>query len=118
MFIDARNEGFMADRTTKEFSKEDINKVADVYHAWKGTSETDYQDIAGFCMSALLEKVQEHDYILTPGRYVGLEDEIEDSEPFEEKMERLTTTLSEQFIKSHKLEEDIRKALGGIGYEI
>lgn len=118
LFIDARNEGFMADRTTKEFRKDDIKKVSDTYHAWKGTSETDYQDIAGFCMSAPLDKVQEHDYILTPGRYVGLEDEVEDSEPFEEKMERLTTTLSEQFIQSHQLEEDIRRALGGIGYEI
>ncbi|MGX7376284.1 class I SAM-dependent DNA methyltransferase [Carnobacterium maltaromaticum] len=118
LFIDARNEGFMADRTTKEFSKEDIKKVADVYHAWKGTSEKKYEDVAGFCMSASLEKVQEHDYILTPGRYVGLEDEIEDTEPFEEKMERLTTTLSEQFIQSHQLEEEIRKALGGIGYEV
>ncbi|SLN05703.1 Type I restriction-modification system, DNA-methyltransferase subunit M [Brachybacterium faecium] len=69
-------------------------------------------------MSASLQKVQEHDYILTPGRYVGLEDKIEDTEPFEEKMERLTTTLSGQFIQSHKLEDEIRKALGGIGYEV
>ena len=65
-----------------------------------------------------MEEVQKQDYILTPGRYVGLAAEEEDSEPFEEKMERLTTTLSAQFAKSHELEEDIRKALGGIGYEI
>lgn len=118
LFIDARNEGFMADRTTKEFREEDIKKVADAYHAWKGTNDKEYVDVAGFCSSASLETVKEQDYILTPGRYVGLEDEIEDSEPFEEKMERLTTLLSEQFIQSHQLEEDIRKALGGIGYEI
>lgn len=118
LFIDARNEGYLADRTTKEFSEEDIKKVADVYHAWKGTNDKEYTDVAGFCSSASLETVKEQDYILTPGRYVGLEDEIEDSEPFEEKMERLTTLLSEQFIQSHQLEEDIRKALGGIGYEI
>ncbi|WP_317913576.1 class I SAM-dependent DNA methyltransferase [Carnobacterium maltaromaticum] len=118
LFIDARNEGFMADRTTKEFSKEDIKKVSDVYHAWKGTSEKEYEDVAGFCMSASLEKVQEQGHILTPGRYVGLEDEVEDTEPFEEKIERLATTLSKQFVQSHQLEEDIRKALGGIGYEI
>ncbi|EGO7852005.1 N-6 DNA methylase [Enterococcus faecalis] len=118
LFIDARNEGFMADRTTKEFSEEDIKKVADVYHAWKETNDKEYDDVAGFCSSASINTVKQQDYILTPGRYVGLEDEIEDSEPFEEKMERLTTLLSEQFIQSHQLEEDIRKALGGIGYEI
>ncbi|EGP4822777.1 TPA: type I restriction-modification system subunit M [Enterococcus faecium] len=118
LFIDARNEGYMADRTTKTFSKNDIKKIADSYHAWKGTNDKEYVDVAGFCSSASLDTVKEQDYILTPGRYVGLEDEVEDSEPFEEKMERLTTLLSEQFIQSHQLEEDIRKALGGIGYEI
>ncbi|MGH1676943.1 class I SAM-dependent DNA methyltransferase [Enterococcus avium] len=118
LFIDARNEGFMADRTTKTFSKNDIKKIADSYHAWKGTNNKEYVDVAGFCSSASLDTVKEQDYILTPGRYVGLEDEIEDFELFEEKMERLTTLLSEQFIQSHQLEEDIRKALGGIGYEI
>lgn len=118
LFIDARKEGFMADRTHKEFSQEDIAKVADTYHAWKGTNEQEYEDLAGFCKSASLEEVQKQDYILTPGRYVGLAAEEEDSEPFEEKMERLTTTLSEQFAKSHELEEEIRKSLGGIGYEI
>ncbi|NSS92560.1 SAM-dependent DNA methyltransferase [Enterococcus faecalis] len=118
LFIDARNEGYMADRTTKTFSKNDIKKIADTYHAWKGTNDKEYVDVAGFCSSASLDIVKEQDYILTPGRYVGLEDETEDSELFEEKMERLTTLLSEQFIQSHQLEEDIRKALGGIGYEI
>lgn len=118
LFIDARKEGFMADRTHKEFSSEDIAKVADVYHAWKGTNDQAYEDVAGFCKAASLEEVQKQDYILTPGRYVGLAAEEEDSEPFEEKMERLTTTLSEQFVKSRELEEEIRKALGGIGYEI
>lgn len=118
LFIDARNEGYMVDRTTKTFSKNDIKKIADTYHDWKGTNDKEYVDVAGFCSSASLDTVKEQDYILTPGHYVGLEDEIEDSELFEEKMERLTTLLSEQFIQSHQLEEDIRKALGGIGYEI
>lgn len=108
----------MADRTTKEFSKEDIKKVADTYHAWKGTNDVSYEDIAGFCHSTRIEEVQKQEYILTPGRYVGLAEEEEDSEPFEEKMERLTSTLSEQFAKSHELEDEIRKVLGGIGYEI
>ncbi|WP_270313323.1 type I restriction-modification system subunit M [Vagococcus fluvialis] len=118
LFIDARNEGFMADRTTKEFSREDIKKIADTYHAWKGTNDVSYEDVAGFCHSSTVEEVQKQEYILTPGRYVGLAEEEEDSEPFEEKMARLTSTLSEQFAKSHELEEAIRKALGGIGYEV
>ncbi|MBC1604879.1 SAM-dependent DNA methyltransferase [Listeria rocourtiae] len=118
LFIDARNEGFMADRTHKEFSYVDMEKVTDTYHAWKGTIEAHYEDVAGFCGSKSLEVVRKHEYVLTPGRYVGLEDEEEDSELFEEKMNRLTGTLSENFARSDKLEEDIKIALKGIGYEI
>lgn len=118
LFIDARNLGHMATRTLKEFSQEDIQKVATTYHAWRGTKEEAYEDIAGFCTAAKLEEVREHDYILTPGRYVGLEEEEDDDEPFDEKMERLTTELSEQFKESKKLEDQIRDALGGLGYEV
>ena len=118
LFIDARNLGHMATRTLKEFSQEDIQKVATTYHAWRGTKEEAYENIAGFCKAAKLEEVREHDYILTPGRYVGLEEEEDDGEPFDEKMERLTTELAEQFKESKKLEDQIREALGGIGYEV
>lgn len=118
LFIDARNLGHMATRTLKEFSQEDIQKVATTYHAWRGTKEETYEDITGFCKAAKLEEVREHDYILTPGRYVGLEEEEDDGEPFDEKMERLTTELAEQFKESKKLEDQIREALGGIGYEV
>ena len=118
LFIDARNLGHMATRTLKEFSQEDIQKVATTYHAWRGTNDETYEDIAGFCKAAKLEEVREHDYILTPGRYVGLEEAEDDGEPFDEKMERLTTELSEQFKESKKLEDQIREALGGIGYEV
>lgn len=118
LFIDARNEGHMATRTLKELSNEDIQKVASTYHAWRGTNEETYEDVAGFCKVASLEDVREHDYILTPGRYVGLEEEEDDGEPFEEKMERLTTELAEQFKESKKLEDQIREVLGGIGYEV
>jgi len=118
LFIDARNLGHMATRTLKEFSLEDIQKVATTYHAWRGTKEETYEDVAGFCKAAKLEEVREHDYILTPGRYVGLEEEEDDGEPFDEKMERLTTELAEQFKESKKLEDQIREALGGIGYEV
>lgn len=118
LFIDARKQGIMASRTLKEFSTEDINKISDVYHAWRGTNEQEYEDVAGFCKVAKLAEVREHEYILTPGRYVGLEAAEEDSEPFEEKMERLTGNLAEQFVKSKKLEDQIRKALEGIGYGV
>lgn len=118
LFIDARKIGSMATRTLKEFSAEDINQIADVYHAWRGTNDQDYEDVAGFCKVAKLDEVREHEYTLTPGRYVGLVAAEEDSEPFEEKMERLTGDLAEQFIKSKKLEDQIRKALEGIGYGV
>ena len=108
----------MATRTLKEFSQEDIQKVATTYHAWRGTNDETYDDIAGFCKAAKLEEVREHDYILTPGRYVGLEEAEDDGEPFDEKMERLTKELAAQFKESKKLEDQIREALGGIGYEV
>ncbi|MCM3089140.1 type I restriction-modification system subunit M [Bhargavaea ginsengi] len=118
LFIDARKTGFMADRTHKELSNEDIQKISGVYHSWRGTDETPYEDVSGFCKAATLDEVRSHEYILTPGRYVGLEETEEDSEPFEEKMDRITAQLSEQLIKSKHLEDEIREALKGIGYEI
>lgn len=118
LFIDARKLGFMADRTHKEFADADIEKITTAFHTWRGTLDEAYEDVQGFCKAATLEEVRNNDYILTPGRYVGLEEVEEDSEPFEEKMARLTTELSEQFAESKQLEYQIRKALGGIGYEI
>ncbi|OCA91313.1 N-6 DNA methylase [Bacillus sp. FJAT-27225] len=118
LFIDARKLGFMADRTHKEFSDEDINKIADTFHKWRGTVDGEYEDVQGFCKSTSIEDVRNNDYILTPGRYVGLEEVEDDGELFEEKMARLTSELSEQFAKSKRLEEQIRQALGGIGYEL
>lgn len=118
LFIDARKMGELVDRVHRELSDEDIKKIADTYHAWRGEKGAGkYEDIKGFCNSANLDKVKEHEYILTPGRYVGIEDAIEDAEPFDEKMGRLTAELAEQFAKSKKLESEIRKNLGAIGYE-
>lgn len=118
LFIDARKLGHMVDRTHRELSTEDIQKVADTYHAWRGQAEAGtYEDVKGFCKAAKLAEVQEHEYILTPGRYVGIEDVEEDSEPFADKMTRLTSELAEQFAKSRQLEDEIRKQLGGIGFE-
>lgn len=116
LFIDARKFGQLVTRKLRELTDEDIRKIADTYINWQNNDN--YEDVQGFCKSASLEEIREHDYILTPGRYVGIEEEEEDGEPFEEKMERLTTTLAKQFKKSRELEEEIRKQLGGIGYEL
>ena len=116
LFIDARKMGTMVSRKLRELTDEDIKQVADTYHAYNGNGE--YEDKLGFCKRASIDEIRNNDYILTPGRYVGIEEEEDDGEPFEEKMARLTATLSEQFAKSRELEDEIRKQLGGIGYEL
>lgn len=116
LFIDARNLGTMVDRRHRELSKEDIKKIADTYHNYRNIDGA-YEDIQGFCKAAKLDEVRENEYVLTPGRYVGIEEQEDDGIPFEEKMEALTSELGELFAKSRVLEEEIRKNLGGIGYE-
>lgn len=115
LFIDARNMGHMIDRNHRDFSEEDIQKLADTFEAFQ---EGRLEDVAGFCKVATTEEITKQDYILTPGRYVGIEEVEDDGEPFEEKMARLTSELSEMFKESHKLEDEIRKNLEAIGYEI
>ncbi len=115
VFIDARNLGYMVDRKHRDFTDEDIAKIADAFAAFQdGTPE----DVKGFCAVATLEDIAKQDYILTPGRYVGIEEQEDDGEEFEEKMLRLTSELSEMFERSHELEDEIRRKLGAIGYEI
>ena len=115
LFIDARKMGTMVTRKLRELSEDDIKKIADTYNAFiDGTLE----DVKGFCAVKTTGDIAAQDYILTPGRYVGIEDKEEDDEPFDEKMTRLTSELSQMFTKSHELEEEIRKKLGAIGYEI
>ena len=116
LFIDARKMGDMVNRRLRELSDEDIKKIANTYIAWQ--NEDGYEDVQGYCKVASIDEIKEHDYILTPGRYVGIEEVEDDDEPFEEKMERLTNTLANQFKKSRELEEEIRKQLGGIGYKL
>ena len=116
LFIDARKMGDMVNRRLRELSDEDIKKIANTYIAWQ--NEDGYEDVQGYCKVASIDEIKEHDYILTPGRYVGIEEVEDDGEPFEEKMDRLTTTLANQFKKPRELEEEIRKQLGGIGYEL
>ena len=116
LFIDARKMGDMVNRRLRELSDEDIKNIANTYIAWQ--NEDGYEDVQGYCKVASIDEIKEHDYILTPGRYVGIEEVEDDGEPFEEKMERLTNTLANQFKKSRELEEEIRKQLGGIGYKL
>ena len=123
LFIDARKMGYMVDRKHRDFTEGiqedgsigDIDKLAKAFEDFQnGTLE----EVKGFCAVADLQEIEKQDYILTPGRYVGIEEVEDDGEPFEEKMGRLTSELSEMFSKSRELEEEIRKKLGAIGYEI
>jgi len=116
LFIDARNVGYMKDRVLRDFTHEDIKKVADTFHNWK-TGEN-FEDVAAFCNSATLEQIKQNDYVLTPGRYVGAAEEEGDGEPFADKMTRLTAQLKNQFEHSDKLEAEIKKNLAGLGYDV
>jgi type I restriction enzyme M protein len=142
LFIDARNLGYMKDRVLRDFTQDDLNKVSETFHNWQivgwgeertpatATTQTNveasagvpnvtpaYIDIAGFCKSATSADIQKHDYVLTPGRYVGAAAEDDDGEPFTEKMARLTGQLKIQFEESDRLEGEIKKNLAGLGYE-
>jgi type I restriction enzyme M protein len=124
LFIDARKMGVLIDRIHRELKEEEIYRIADTYHQWKLDlgqliDEADkrgacldlappYADLPGFCRSVKLEEIRSHDYVLTPGRYVGAAEIEDDGEPFEQKMNRLTATLEEQFAESAKLEKAIR----------
>jgi type I restriction enzyme M protein len=134
LFIDARKIGYMVDRVLRVFTDEDISKITTTFHKWRSgphpgplpvgeggrrSGEGDvYMDIPGFCKAATLAEIAGHGYVLTPGRYVGAEDVVGDGEPFEEKMARLVAELQGQFAESAKLEQAIRKNLGGLGYEL
>lgn len=116
LFLDARNLGQMVDRRHRELTDSDIQTIADTYHQWRNLDGR-YQDIKGFCKSAKLKDIREHECVLTPGRFVGIEEAKEDDVSFDEKMESLTAELAELFAKSRHLEDEIRKNLGGLGYE-
>jgi type I restriction enzyme M protein len=142
LFIDARKLGYMKDRVLRDFTQDDLNKVTETFHLWQtvgwGEERTPantkdnadinaglrdkaanpaYKDIPGFCKSAQLEEIKKHDYVLTPGRYVGAAPEEDDGEPFADKMARLTGQLKVQFEESERLEGEIKKNLAGLGYE-
>jgi len=126
LFIDARNMGQMIDRRHRELTDEEVAKIAGTYHAWRGEGDKEggkyeggkYEDVPGFCKAAKLGEIRKHGHILTPGRYVGVAEEEEDDEAFEEKMKRLTAELAEQMKESVMLDEEIRKNLEGIGFRV
>jgi type I restriction enzyme M protein len=127
LFIDARQMGTMIDRTHRELTEEDISQIAGIYHAWRGDrtpspsegegrGEGEYEDIPGFCKAATLDDIRSHNYILTPGRYVGAAEVEDDDEPFEEKLERLTAELREQMAEAARLDTLIWANLEELGY--
>ena len=114
-FIDARKMGTMVSRKLRMLTDADIQELAKTFESYEnGTLE----DVKGFCAVATTAQIAEQDYILTPGRYVGIEEQEDDGEPFDEKMERLTIELSALFAKSHDLENEIKKNLKAIGFEV
>jgi len=117
LFIDARQLGDMVDRRHRELSEADVEKISRTYHEWRNLDGV-FEDSKGYSKSADINDLRKHEYILTPGRYVGIEDVEDDGIPFEEKMENMTAELAELFAKSRSLEAEIRKNLGGIGYEL
>ena len=116
LFIDARNMGEMISRKTRELTDSDIETIAKTVENWQ--NKAGYEDQPGFCKSATLAEIEKNDYILTPGRYVGLPEEEDDGEPFDEKMERLTGELSALFTEGDRLTEEVKEQLKGIGYEL
>lgn len=117
LFIDTSEIGFMADRTHREFSEADMAKISGTYHEWR-KRDGKYENVKGFCKSASLEEITKHNFILTPGRYVGIKDEIDDGVPFAEKMAELTKKLAEQMQEEKRLDEEIKKQLKNIGFDL
>ncbi len=117
LFIDATEIGFMRDRTHREFSDEDIEKIAGTYHEWR-SKNSKYVDVKGFCKSATLKDIEKHKFVLTPGRYVGIPDEEDDGIPFEDKMTDFLGQLREQMKQEQVLNEEIKKQLKNIGFDL
>ena len=115
LFVDARNLGEMVSRTQKEIKEEEIKRIAETFSKFRNGEDVDE---LGFAKVVTIDEIAQQDFILTPGRYVGIPEKVDDGIPFEEKMKSLTSELSEFFKQSHELEEEIRRQLKGIGYEI
>ena len=122
LFIDARKLGVMVDRRHRQLTPEDVQKIADTYHSWRGEpidgKNIEYKDVLGFCKAIKIEIIRKKGYTLTPGRYVGFEEEEDDDESFEDKMKKITAELRRQIKESKKIEEHIRNNLSELGYDI
>jgi len=117
LFVDARQLGHMSSRTQRSFSSDDISRIANTYHIWRGQKKSEkYEDIVGFCKSATLKEVAAHNYVLTPGRYIGTETEEQNPECFESKMQNLVDKLYEQMDSAKQLSSQIQQNLRGLGY--
>ena len=117
LFIDARDMGTLVSRVRRELDDDDIAHIAGTFQDWQ-RDEGSYEDVPGFCKSATLDEIAGHGFVLTPGRYVGAAAAEDDGEPFDEKMARLTAELAAQFEESARLEEEIRRNLERLGYEL
>jgi type I restriction enzyme M protein len=118
LFIDGRKLGTMVDRRHKELTNKDVKRISDTYHAWRGElKDRKYEDIPGFCKSASLEDIRRQEWVLTPGRYVGTEAEQDDGEPFEEKIQKLTSELEEQLDESGRLGKEILTNLKSLEHD-
>jgi len=119
LFIDARELGTMISRRQKELTDEDIVKIGEIYHFWRSKDwEQTYKDVPGLCKSVSIDEIRKNNHILTPGRYIEFREEEDDGVAFEEKMKKLTTELKEQMAESFRLNDEIKKNLSSIGYEI
>ena len=116
LFIDASELGYMKTRVIRDFTEDEIVKIEETYKKWR--NKHGYEDIAGFCKSATLEDIAGHDFVLTPGRYVGIVLEEDDDVSFEEKMKHLTSTLSKQMEQEKILDDEIKEQLSKIGYSL
>jgi type I restriction enzyme M protein len=118
LFIDARKFGYLVDRVHRELSDDEIMRIARTYHAWRCEKDAGkYADIPGFCKSAGTEEIADHFSMLTPGRYVGAEEQEDDGEPFQERMKQLGNKLREQFAQSAKLQSEIEETLKTFAYD-
>ena len=132
LFIDARNLGYMKDRVLRDFAEADIEKITEAFHSWQGqvvssqltggaksratdnqqlTTDHSYCDVPGFCKSATLDEIAKHDFVLTPGRYVGAEEEEEDAVSFELRFAQLNAELRNQMTQARQLDERIEENL-------
>ncbi|MGB2924370.1 MAG: class I SAM-dependent DNA methyltransferase [Limnothrix sp.] len=125
LFIDASDLGYMVNRRNRAFADGDIAKITETYHEWKrepspspSRGERKYEDVKGFCKSASLGDIEKHNFVLTPGRYVGIPDEVDDGIPFEVKMGALTADLAAQMSEGLALDEEIKIQLAKVGFEI